>query len=99
MAYEDAASAVVAALQAAKRGRIFLAADTVPTSRLHICEQALRHPFYAGKTVPRFPEGAPGAGATKVYDSTVTRKDLAWEPRYESFGEFMSSKAAEVEGD
>lgn len=101
LAYEDAASAVVAALEAAKNGdnnmsgRIFLAADSTPTSRRDICEQALRHPLHAGKTVPRFAEGAAGAGASKIYDTSVTRRDLNWQPRYDAFGDFMSIKAAE----
>lgn len=47
--------------------------------------------------MPRFEEDMPGAGATKFYDTTVTRRDLGWAPRYPSMAEFMKSKMEEEE--
>lgn len=66
MSYEDAASAVVAALNAGiaekkgeegapeVAGQVFLAAEDAPIGRQKICEIALSHPFcYTGK-MPKF---------------------------------------------
>lgn len=105
LAYEDAASVVIAALEAGRRppstdsetsspvptikGRVFLAADDEPTSRRRICELAMTHPCHAWKALPEFNSEGPGAGATKVYDTSVTRRDLEWEPKYKSFTDYF----------
>lgn len=116
ISYEDAAMAVVAALDAGLKkassgeggegtpeikGRVFLAADDEPTSRRKICELAMLHPRHSRKLMPKFlldesPSGFAGAGATKVYDSAVTRRDLGWEPRHPSISEYfkLAVKAA-----
>lgn len=66
MSYDDAASAVVAALNAGiaqtkgeegapeVKGQIFLAAGNEPITRKKICEVALSHPLYARKQMPKF---------------------------------------------
>ena len=117
ISYEDAAMAVVAALDAGLKkasageagdampeikGRVFLAADDEPTSRRTICELAMSHPRHSRKLMPKFlldesPSGFAGAGAKKVYDSSVTRRDLGWEPRHPSMDEYfkLAVKAAQ----
>lgn len=66
ISYEDAATAVVAALNGgiaeAKgeegapgvKGQIFLAAGDEPITRQKICEVALTHPLYGRKKMPKF---------------------------------------------
>lgn len=106
ISYEDAASAVVAALNAGLaetsgnegapqvKGEIFLAAGDEPITRRKICEVALTHPLYSRKKMPKFkgddtpPEFAT-TGAAKVYDSSVTRRTLGWEPRSASMEEYF----------
>ncbi|CAM9487033.1 unnamed protein product [Choristocarpus tenellus] len=97
LAYEDAAGAVVAALSSRSRGRVFLAADDSPISRYDICAAALRHPMYAGRVMPNFLTLAEGGGdKNKVFDSTVSRRDLSWVPTYASFKDFIDTNMAEV---
>lgn len=77
------------------KGRVFLAADDEPSSRRKICELAKSHPRHSRKMMPKFlldesPSGFAGAGATKVYDSSVTRRDLGWEPRHRSISAYFN---------
>jgi len=91
VSYEDAASAVVAALARGEAGRVYLAADGAPLSRLQICEAARLSPEYADRALPAFrgTEGPEG----KVLDASATREALAWEPRWRSFAHYMGSRA------
>ncbi|CBJ48531.1 Contains domains for prephenate dehydrogenase and nucleoside-diphosphate-sugar epimerases [Ectocarpus siliculosus] len=70
VSYKDAASAVVAALQAGinqikdvdgapgVKGKVFLAADHSPTTRRKICKVALEHPIYFRRSMPKFTQDA-----------------------------------------
>eukprot|EP00752_Nemacystus_decipiens_P014955 g13314.t1 len=106
ISYDDAASAVVAALNAGLaevrgeegaphvKGQIFLAAGDEPITRQKICEVALAHPLFSRKKMPKFkgddtpPEFAV-TGAAKVYDSSVTRRTLGWQPKASSMEEYF----------
>lgn len=84
--YDDAAGCAVAALLRGPRGVVLLASDDEPLSRLSICEEAIRAPQFAGRTIPAF-VGSGGIG--KVCDSSYTRSVLEWEPRYKTFRAFI----------
>jgi len=86
--YDDAAAAAVAALLRAPRGETLHVADDEPLSRHAICVQACRAPQFADRTIPSF-TGAGGRG--KVIDSSHTRAVLEWEPRYRTFGAFITA--------
>lgn len=79
------------------KGRVFLAAGDEPITRQKICEVALAHPLYSRKKMPKFkgddtpPEFAV-TGAAKVYDSSVTRKTLGWEPKASSMEEYFEQE-------
>lgn len=109
ISYDDAASAVVAALRSGLteirgeegapqvRGQIFLAAGDEPITRQKICEVALAHPLYSRKKMPKFwgddtPKEFAVTGPAKVYDSTVTRRTLGWEPRASSMEEYFEQE-------
>jgi len=88
--YDDAAACVVAALLRAPRGATFLAADYQPLSRRQICIEARRAPIFAERPIPMF-TGEGGLG--KVCDCSHTRSVLQWEPRYKTFGDFITEVA------
>lgn len=92
--YDDAASAVVKALQAKIR-EVFVVADGQPLSRREICEAAVASKRYGEKaTMPRFeaPAELPMGGANgKRLDAGKARQQLGWQPRYASFAEFMAA--------
>ena len=94
--YDDAASCAVAALLRGPRGATLLAADDQPLSRHAICVEALRAPQFAGRAIPAF---AGEGGLGKVCDCSHTRAVLGWEPRYKTFGAFISQVAAAAAND
>lgn len=111
ISYDDAAAAVVAALDAGiaqgkgeegapeVKGQIFLAAEDAPITREKICRAALAHPLYERRKMPTFeqdcglldPTDPLVNRATKVYDSSKTRRILGWKPRYSGFEEYFES--------
>jgi nucleoside-diphosphate-sugar epimerase len=97
--YDDAASAVLAALIVGPNvnsGRRFLISDGNPTTRRGICESAIKHARYREcTTMPPFLEvekdGVDEAGPRgKVYDGRKSNEALEWKPKYASFDEFMT---------
>lgn len=88
ISYQDAAFAVVAALNAGiaqskgeegapeVKGKIFLAADHHPMTRRRICELALGHPRFARRSMPRFS----GDATPPHFIETLTKKvyDSSW---------------------
>jgi len=97
--YEDAASAVLAALLVGPKvnsGQRFLISDGNPTTRRGICESAMKHARYREcTTMPPFLEvekdGMEAAGPRgKVYDGRKSNVALGWKPKYSSFDEFMT---------
>ena len=88
--YDDAASAVVAALERGPevRGELFLVADGAPASRRDIVMAARKAAAYAGSAMPQFEgEGQYGGSAGgKLYDIGKIRRLLGWGPRYGSSG-------------
>jgi len=89
--YDDAAGACVAALKATTeeaKGKVFLVSDGNPTTRRGICVSALKSKRYGERSMPTF-EGEDDPAAGKVYDGTWSNRVLNWEPRYESFDQFM----------
>jgi len=92
--YDDAAGACLAALVTENdvRGQIFLISDGNPTTRIGICESALKAKRYGGLEMPSFgADDDATAGKGKIYDGTFTNSFLKWKPRYESFDKFMTS--------
>merc|ERR1711862_250800 len=98
--YDDAALAVVAALTAPKapgEGKLFLASDGVPISRRDICLVSLKCPDYKDCKVPNF-TGDAGKVDGKKYDSARIRQELQWQPKFETYENFMSELSdAEVQ--
>ena len=92
MHYEDAATAVVAALLRGPRGTTLLVADDRPLSRHAICVEACRAKQFADRRIPIF-SGEGGKG--KVINCSYTRNVLRWEPRYKTFSDFISAVIAE----
>lgn len=96
--YDDAASAVLAALRVGPRvnsGRRFLISDGNPTTRRGICESAMKNPRYRECAMPPFLEVAKvrsdEAGPRgKVYDGRKSNEALGWRPKYASFDGFMT---------
>jgi nucleoside-diphosphate-sugar epimerase len=92
--YDDAAGAVMAALQAdpsAVTGKTFLISDGNPLSRKQICESTLRSAKYSGMAMPKF-LGTDSDPLGKIYDGSATNKALNWKPGYPSFDQFMRSQ-------
>ena len=89
--YDDAARCVVAALQSAKseEGKIYVASDGVPISRVDICKAAAKCPDYQECSPFEF-QGDKEAVDGKRYDTTKVRSELKWKPQFASFDEFMS---------
>lgn len=97
--YDDAASAVLAALKVGPKvnsGQKFLISDGNPTTRRGICESAMKHSRYREcTTMPPFLEvekdGIKEAGPRgKVYDGRKSNEALRWTPKFTSFDEFMT---------
>lgn len=91
---DDAAQAVVQALRQPSSGRTYLIADDRPMGRLEICEEALRLPQYAHlEQAPTF-TGPPGAGGIggKRCDSSVSRRELGWQPKFPTFTDFVEEE-------
>jgi len=79
--YEDAAAAAVAALLNGKCNTIYLASDDVPVTREEVCAAALASKQYGPDVrMPTF--SSPTGPAGKKCDSTWTRKELQWKPKY-----------------
>ena len=93
--YDDAASAVLAALLSGPHvtsRRVFLISDGSPTTRRGICESASKHPRYSAFGMPSFTsddEAGQMGGKGKVYDGRRSNEALKWMPTYPSFDEFM----------
>jgi len=90
--YEDAALAVVKTLENPDKvgGEIFLVSDGVPISRQEIVNAAAENKIYAGKNDAVEFTGGEGVDGKK-YNSGKIRKLLGWEPKYETFRDFMIS--------
>lgn len=97
--YDDAASAILAALKVGPNvnsGRRFLISDGNPTTRRGICKSAMKHSRYREcATMPPFldveKDGIGEAGPRgKVYDGRKSNEALGWKPTYTSFDEFMT---------
>ncbi|CAJ1396235.1 unnamed protein product [Effrenium voratum] len=89
--YDDAASAVVQALQAKSR-EVFVVADGVPLSRRGICEAAAKAKHF-GAAMPSFKAGEWEMGGTggKRLDASKARRVLGWRPQFPSFAEYMAA--------
>lgn len=97
--YDDAASAILAALKVGPNlnsGRRFLISDGNFTTRRGICKSAMKHSrFLECTTMPPFldaekdgiDEAVPRG---KVYDGRKSNEALGWKPTYTSFDEFMT---------
>lgn len=84
--YEDAASLVVAALKKKSQDRVFLGCDNNPLSRQDLMNIVNK----SGKYSEKF-EGFTGTSDSlgKKLNNSKTRKELSWEPKYPSFGQFL----------
>lgn len=102
--YDDAADAVIAALECGPsvRGELALVADGSPMTRRAIVEAAHASTAYAGTAMPTFAsnnELADAAGATrsarsglgKIYNINHAKQMLSWQARWPSFSTFMAS--------
>jgi len=92
--YDDAASACMAALEAGPAtvaGKTFLISDSHPTTRLGICESAVKAARYADKKIPAM-VGGDEMPRGKIYDGSWSDAALNWKPKYESFDKFMTSQ-------
>lgn len=85
--YDDAAAALVAALQLELRNEVYLVCDDAAETRQQICEATLLSELFSSYAMPKFtsPDGPRG----KVCDSSVTRRKLNWQPVHRSFSSFM----------
>jgi len=93
--YDDAASACMAAIEAGQKvvaGKTFLISDSHPTTRLGICESAIKAAKYADKTIPPI-IGGDDMPRGKIYDGSWSDATLNWKPTYESFDKFMASQS------
>eukprot|EP01041_Mallomonas_annulata_P011016 gene11017-23014_t len=89
--YEDAAHAAIAALQSNLRQQIFLACDDAGLTRKEICAAALMSGLFPDTVMPTFTSEFGSRG--KLCDSSVTRAQLGWKPRYSSFAHCMRTIA------
>ena len=93
--YDDAASACMAAIEAGPKtvaGKTFLISDSHPTTRLGICESAIKAAKYVDKTIPPI-VGGDDMPRGKIYDGSWSDATLNWKPKYESFDKFMASQS------
>jgi len=89
--YDDAAGSCIAALRTKQKdamGKVFLISDGNPTTRIGICESALKSSRYSGLDMPTFGEGD-SAEKGKIYDGHWSNEVLGWKPVYNSFDDFM----------
>lgn len=94
VSYDDAARAVLAALERRVRGEVLLVADGSPMTRREICESARKSRLYAGYPMPTFLQDAGARPPPKRYDNAYTRKVLGnWRVIYPSFDAFMERVA------
>ncbi|XP_042475117.1 uncharacterized protein LOC122057170 isoform X2 [Macadamia integrifolia] len=84
--YEDAASLSVAILKKKLRGRIFLGCDNHPLSRQEVMDLVMR----SGKFSQKF-ECFTGTDDPlgKRLNNSKTRAEIGWEPKYQSFAQFL----------
>ncbi|XP_074339623.1 uncharacterized protein LOC141677541 [Apium graveolens] len=84
--YEDAASLSVAILKKKLRGQIFLGCDNHPLSRQEVMDIVEK----SGKFSKKF-EGFTGKNDPlgKKLDNSKTRKEIGWEPKYQSYAQFL----------
>lgn len=93
--YDDAASACMAAIEAGPgvvAAKTFLISDSHPTTRLGICESAIKAAKYADKEIPPI-VGGDDMPRGKIYDGSWSDATLNWKPKYESFDKFMASQS------
>eukprot|EP00929_Paragymnodinium_shiwhaense_P062493 TRINITY_DN31199_c0_g1_i2.p1 TRINITY_DN31199_c0_g1~~TRINITY_DN31199_c0_g1_i2.p1 ORF type:complete len:326 (-),score=34.67 TRINITY_DN31199_c0_g1_i2:39-1016(-) len=93
--YDDAASAVVAALKS-RANNTFLVGDGQPLTRREICESARAAKRFADAPMPTFDSNAAGEahGGTKLgkrYNTARVQEALKWKPRYVSFRSYMAA--------
>lgn len=91
--YDDAAGACLAAIASSSdevRGVTMLISDGHPSTRLGVCESAVKNAAFANKSVPRFTGGDGDEDVGKVYDGSWSNELLGWRPRYSSFDAFMT---------
>jgi len=97
--YDDAAAAVISALDcgSSARSELVLISDGTPMTRRAIVEAAHKSTAYAGTAMPTFESQASGAASTgrsglgKVYNINHAKQLLKWQPKWLSFGAFMAS--------
>ena len=93
--YDDAASAALAAVKVGSvvvQRRNFLISDNHPMTRYQICESAMKTKLFSDKKMPTF-LGSESDPKGKLYDGTVSERDLEWKPRYSSFDSFCIQNA------
>eukprot|EP00405_Crypthecodinium_cohnii_P007444 CAMPEP_0206421286 /NCGR_PEP_ID=MMETSP0324_2-20121206/1356_1 /ASSEMBLY_ACC=CAM_ASM_000836 /TAXON_ID=2866 /ORGANISM="Crypthecodinium cohnii, Strain Seligo" /LENGTH=376 /DNA_ID=CAMNT_0053885349 /DNA_START=134 /DNA_END=1264 /DNA_ORIENTATION=- len=95
--YEDAAKAVVAALELenpSPAGDLFLIGDGMPLSRKEIVEATSSNADFIDRPKPQLDSSLPSkrnSNIGKRYDVSRARKFLQWAPTYSSFASFMQS--------
>jgi len=88
---DDAARAVVVALQAPKtsQGKIYLVSDGSPVTRVDACEALLKHELYRDCNMPNFTGGDDVIQGRK-YDISRFTKEFGWKPVFESYAKFFT---------
>lgn len=95
--YEDAAAMVVAVLERGEVGagkdsrRLFFGTDGCPMTRRNICEAARRYYNFDPRVEPMYMPMGPAT--SKKYSNAASRKELSWQPRWESIAAFMRADA------
>ncbi|XP_052208735.1 uncharacterized protein LOC127812339 isoform X2 [Diospyros lotus] len=84
--YEDAASLSVTILKKKLRNKIFLGTDNHPVSRQDVMDLVSK----SGKFSKKF-QGFTGTSGPlgKKLNNAKTQKELGWEPKYQSFAQFL----------
>eukprot|EP01033_Poteriospumella_lacustris_P005032 gene5032-3593_t len=90
--YEDAASFVVAALNASVKRMVLMAVDDKTVTKKEICEAALSSGLFPGAKMPQFRTDSGPLG--KRCDGSFSKAYLQWKPAFPSFDVFMSSPPA-----
>ena len=87
--YDDAAAAVVAALNVDDdKGKVFLAVDGNPVTRGDLVAAALKHPRFDHFPPPFWGTG----GHVKRIDSSWSYRQLEWQPCWSSFIQFIEAE-------
>ena len=102
--YDDAARAVVAALlledqaRTSGSGKLFVASDGTPITRIDICKASVQCPDYKDACrIPSF-QGDPDLVDGKKYDVSKIRAELKdWEQKFPTFEQFMTTSTHQEE--